>query len=145
VLKPTCPNCRESLSSVEHGLGGVWSCLYCEGCWLSSPDLQALAKSTVPKGGELVWQNVSTPLNATEPELVCPVCETKSFTIRSINDVHVHQCSTCQGVFFKKGTLQVLASHAFSASNEAPQSVGQVIGAGLLADVGFSVVLSLFF
>jgi hypothetical protein len=91
-----------------------------------------------------MWQSVSTPLNAEEAKLVCPACETASFDTRAINDVHVYQCSTCKGAFLRKGTLEALGTLSFSADQEAPGRVGRAVGAGLLADLGFSVVLSLF-
>jgi Transcription factor zinc-finger len=133
------------MSSVEHGLGGVWSCLYCEACWLSNREVQALAKTSIPEGSELVWRSVSTPIGAGRPELFCSACETSSFTTRAVNDVHVHQCTTCQGVFFEKGTLAALGAQAFHSDREAPQSVGQIVATSVATEIGFTLVLSLFF
>jgi Zn-finger nucleic acid-binding protein len=133
------------MSSVEHELGGVWSCLYCEGCWLSNHEVQNLAQTSIPEGSELVWRSVSTPIGASRRELFCSTCEAGSFTTRAVNDVHVHQCTTCQGVFFEKGTLAALGAQAFHSNREAPQSVGQVLATSAATEIGFALVLSLFF
>jgi Zn-finger nucleic acid-binding protein len=145
VITLVCPNCRERMSSVEHELGDVWSCLYCEGCWLSSREVQSLTKTSIPEGSEVVWRSVSTPIGASRPELFCSACETTSFTTRALNDVYVQQCTTCQGVFFEKGTLAALGTQTFHFNREAPQSVGQVIAASVATDIGVGILLSLFF
>ena len=145
MLTPVCPNCRERMSSAEHELGGVWSCIYCEGCWLSSREIQSLARGVVPAGSELVWRSVSTPLNTHKPELFCSACQERNFEVRAINDVYVHQCTKCRGVFFEKGTLAALASHKFRSDQEAPQSVGKIIATTAAVDIGISILLSLFF
>src|SRR3954463_3644227 len=75
MSSPLCPNCRESMSSVEHGLGGVWSCLYCEGTWLSASQLQLLAsKSNTQSSGSSA--GFSSAIRASQPNepLCCPGC-----------------------------------------------------------------------
>ena len=144
MLTPTCPNCREQMSSVEHGHGGVWSCLYCEGCWLSERNLETVARRTVPAGSSLVWQKISTPINAPDEGLTCAACETDDFETLSVNDVHAYQCTKCRGVFFRKGALAAIASNVFHTYREAPQGVGKTLAAELGANVALTILLSIF-
>ena len=144
MLAPLCPNCREPMSAVEHELGGVWSCLYCEGCWLSSRHIEALASSNGQPEAELVWRNVPSPAGACESELFCPVCEATAFAALEARGVLAHRCTRCRGTFFRRGALAALVPHAFTADREAPRIVGKTLGVALATDVGLSLVLSLF-
>ena len=127
---PSCPNCREPMSAVEQGLGGVWSCLYCEGTWLlprQGTQLPAEFSGSVPKQAK----QSSTPVRA---PLLCPTCETESFT--EVKDSRAYSCSSCSGVFLEKGVLAQLAPQVISKDGEAPVTLAlaATISTMLLAD-----------
>ena len=62
---PLCPSCNERMSNVERGLGGVWSCVYCEGVWL-------------PAGTRSAATPQPANLDGTSKGMTCPNCRTKS-------------------------------------------------------------------
>ena len=136
MSNPLCPNCREQMSSVERGLGGVWSCLYCEGTWLPSAKAQTLTSNATGR------PNFSLPVAearqhvATNEMLVCPACEAVSLHLVALQNIEVHRCPSCDGVFFKRGVLQALAPNSFSRSQEAPvlQVLAGTFGSLLLGD-----------
>jgi Zn-finger nucleic acid-binding protein len=112
MKNPLCPSCREQMSSVEQGLGGVWSCLYCEGVWLSQDRVKVL---------DAEIQSFQHPPNEAQGrDLLCPSCGSTEFRGASAGPGAVHRCQGCAGLFLEKGCLQVVAPAAISASEEAP-------------------------
>jgi ribosomal protein L37AE/L43A len=127
MSSPLCPNCQEHMSSVEHGQGGVWSCLYCEGNWL--PQAHALQVLSVlelqpARSGETV------------ATLVCPSCNSRTFSPLSAPNSRVFQCATCQSLYFESAALAALAPQVFLASAEAPvlAAIAGTVAAVLLFD-----------
>jgi len=141
MSKPACPTCRESMSSVERGFGGVWSCVYCEGTWLPASQLKALTLSAgiSPTPPEGVGQSLEV---GSASELVaCPSCEGVELQPVSLGSAHVYRCAQCGSAFFKKGVLAASAPQAFSSSQEAPV-VGALLGAiGTVAMLGDPLLL----
>jgi Zn-finger nucleic acid-binding protein len=133
---PLCPNCREHMSSVELGLGGVWSCLYCEGTWLPSAKAQTLAANSTSEANVLL--PVTEPLQhvVANEMLACPACKASSLHLVALQNAEVHRCLSCEGVFFKRGVLQALSPRSFSAGQEAPvlQALAGTFGSFLLGD-----------
>jgi Zn-finger nucleic acid-binding protein len=132
---PLCPNCREGMSSVEHGLGGVWSCLYCEGTWLPAEQLKALA--TAAGGDPNVASSPVQPLQVcpTTESLACPRCEASWLETVSLGAFQAHRCIRCQGAFFTRGVVAMHAPQLISRSQEAP------IASTLLAVIGTVAML----
>ena len=120
MKNPLCPSCREPMSSVEYGLGGVWSCLYCEGVWLSQVRvkmLQTELRTLQHPSGEPQGQ-----------QLLCPSCAGNEFSASRAGPGIVHCCNSCSGLFLERGCLQVVAPGAVSPSQEAPV-VAALVGA----------------
>ena len=135
-----CPNCRERMSPVEQGLGGVWSCLYCEGTWLFTTQLDALASATRPASSSNEANQTLQAGSAAE-SLVCPSCESVELEAVSLGSAQAYRCPQCYGAFFKKGILSACAPQAFSAAQEAPV-VGVLLGAiGTVAMLGDPLLL----
>jgi hypothetical protein len=118
------------MSSVEQGLGGVWSCLYCEGTWLPARQGAGIApQQNSPKEGRA---NAALPV--TVKPLLCASCESESLLPAEV--MGTYRCSGCSSVFFEKGVLAQLAPHIFSKDGEAPVALALAgaIGTLLLAD-----------
>lgn len=117
---PICPSCHERMSSVEQGLGGVWSCLYCEGTWLSANQLKALiAASSRAPGPNVPLQLSSDATQATAP-LCCPACDQAKLAPVEFGSARAEYCNQCGAAFFKKGVVVEQAPEIFSTSEEAP-------------------------
>ena len=127
------------MSSVERGLGGVWSCLYCEGTWLPPANARSLTASL---GGEA---DLSLPViealkqAADRDVLTCTTCHAVALDHALLQSAEVHRCPSCEGVFFKKGVLQALAPASFSVDQEAPV-LQALAGTLLLGDAGALLV-----
>ena len=127
MKSPPCPNCQEAMSSVERGLGGVWSCIYCEGTWLARDQAEAFPEHfKSPSPGTVV----------VSAGLVCPDCRSASFETRAAGDRAIHCCMTCSSVFLEKGVLAALLPEAFSANGEAPvaEVLAGILGSALSFD-----------
>jgi len=114
------------MSAVEKGLGGVWSCLYCEGTWLP---LEQRAKFVA-----LSRESLTALASPLQEALVCPACEAPAFL--ATNASGAHTCSLCGSLFLKRGVLGELAPQATSPRKEAPvvQVLGAAIGGALIGD-----------
>ena len=116
---PLCPNCREYMSSVEQGLGGVWSCLYCEGVWLSQDRMKALC--TEPRAHPLSPRLPGTLRDEqNNQQLLCPSCGSRAFHVSEAGQSVIHCCSGCSGLFIERGSLQAVAPEAIAIGQEAP-------------------------
>lgn len=78
------------MSSVEQGLGGVWSCLYCEGTWLTAKQVQALASTAGAEFSNLLQAIPAVQDAVTEGSLACPGCEERSLQTVSLGEVQAH-------------------------------------------------------
>ena len=114
------------MSAVERGLGGVWSCLYCEGTWLP---LEQRAKFVA-----LSRESLAAMTSPLQEALICPACESPAFL--ATNTSGAHTCSLCGSLFLKKGVLRALAPQATSPSKEAPvvQALAGAISGALVGD-----------
>ncbi len=104
TVAPSCPNCRERMSDVEQGLGGVWSCIYCEGVWLPKDE-----------GVELPDQQAA-PVVA---HLVCPSCNATTFCSVFAATCAFHTCTRCGGTFLPKGVVHAISPGSVNPSAEA--------------------------
>lgn len=129
---PLCPNCREHLSSVEHGYGGVWSCLYCEGTWLSARQFEA-TMAAVAAVDLAAAQAGHAAAAAWKPE--CPDCAPLRLEAASCGPVLAHRCANCRGAFLGKGLLATHAPQVACRDGEAP------VAKGLLALIGSFALL----
>jgi Zn-finger nucleic acid-binding protein len=123
------------MSSVEEGLGGVWSCLYCEGTWLSPSQLQAVAAASGASAGANALAS-SLEVSPSAESLVCPGCLVANLKTVSLGTTIAHYCSNCGGAFFKKGIVGTCAPQVFSSSQEAP------VVAALLGTIGAAALFS---
>jgi len=108
------------MSSVEEGLGGVWSCLYCEGTWLFANQLKAM---TAACGAFVTAEDPSKSSNFTAQSVgsfCCPICDQAELVPVRFGSVFAEHCNQCGGAFFKKGVVGEHAPAIFSASDEAP-------------------------
>jgi ribosomal protein L37AE/L43A len=108
------------MSDVERGLGGIWSCIYCEGTWLPGKQVAIGLKGALGQlraASNTEPSSVPTELNIGLP---CPACSSKSLCPmhRERNEAFV--CSGCSGIFLKKGVLSQVAPGAASPELEAP-------------------------
>ena len=116
-----CPNCQERLSSVEQGYGGVWSCVYCEGSWLSAEQVAShLKTSHVALPGNNSAQTPRSEPAVPAAPLACPVCTGQPLSQMAVRVASC--CKGCGGVFLQRGALQFLAPGAVSGSGEAPMA-----------------------
>ena len=129
MTSPHCPNCRAPMSSVERGLGGVWSCIYCEGTWLSPSQADAQSKHFERHPGV-------APVGATPGSLLCPSCQSQAFETSPGGIDGAHRCTACSSLFLEKGVLAALAPQAFSVHGEAPtpEALVGLFGSALTLD-----------
>lgn len=138
MLSPKCPNCQEHMSISELGLDGVWSCVYCEGAWLSATEVQRMLSAA--SKSETRRSNASQ-IEIAENELTCPVCETTSFVPVPVENQEVHCCSSCHSIFFAKGVLTHLCptvGNGASGPENALKAVGNAASWVVLSTAPFS-------
>ncbi|MBL0726272.1 zf-TFIIB domain-containing protein [Piscinibacter sp. HJYY11] len=129
------------MSTVEHGMGGVWSCLYCEGTWLTTEQLKSFASACQPAAAAPSANTNAIQIEAGTPPLKCPSCEGTSLETVSMGSASAYHCLHCSGAFFMKGVLAACAPQAFSPAQEAPV-VGALVGAiGTVAMLGDPLLL----
>jgi Zn-finger nucleic acid-binding protein len=136
--RPNCPNCQERMSMAELGLDGVWSCIYCEGTWLSAPEVRALLSKASISGATPQALPASVGMLGS---LVCPACETASLARVEVGNYKAHCCTSCQSIFFGKGVLLSLCP-TIGAGASGPEVAGKAfantVGWLILSIVSFS-------
>lgn len=95
---PTCPQCRERLSSVEAGMIGVWTCVYCEGAWLARSNARELFAGCQD---ETVVSSADAPVAAA---LTCPGCERRSMRSQHLGNNELFACD-CGSAYLPKPTV----------------------------------------
>ncbi|MGJ7527284.1 zf-TFIIB domain-containing protein [Variovorax sp. GB1P17] len=130
MSSPLCPNCQERMSSVEHGMGGVWSCIYCEGTWLSRGQVGEIAHRFMPRAAS----STSPPANCKAASFVCPACPNSCF--EAGEEDGIYRCAACRSLFFERGVLAKTSPQKFSSDGEAPvaAALAGVIGSTLALD-----------
>lgn len=138
---PGCPNCRESMSSVEVDTPGFWSCFYCEGTWVPGDEVASLSLQAhnAPSTRELFPVSLAE-LNDQE-KLACPSCKPSILSPVSVGSSVVRCCTTCHGIYMPKGVLQQLVPSIGGAS--APEAAGAAIAAGMAGDAFIAIVEAL--
>lgn len=130
MTTPMCPNCRERLSDVEHGFGGIWSCLYCDGTWLSARQFEAaMAATAAACAADAAAHTDLAP--AAQPE--CPACAPLRLVPVAQGPVLALRCGACHGAFLSKGLLATHAPRLAARSGEAPVAKGLLAMMGSLA------------
>src|SRR4051812_41291552 len=99
---PKCPSCHERMSMAELNLDGIWSCIYCEGTWLSAAEVRVLLAQA--RISAATPENLPVPVG-TEGNLVCPACEARSLAELEVGIYKAHCCTSCQSMFLGKGIL----------------------------------------
>jgi Zn-finger nucleic acid-binding protein len=133
MTTPLCPSCQERMSNVERGLGGVWSCVYCEGVWLPEAKLST--------GSSARHQSEEGETEATG--LVCPSCRVHSLRSLSAAPARGFVCSACAGAFLARGLVHELAPQAASPSGEAvPEFLLSLLASTTLLDPSASTALT---
>jgi Zn-finger nucleic acid-binding protein len=127
MLSPKCPSCRERMSMAELELDGVWSCIYCEGTWLSAEEVRSLAAQA--QAAEVVATSVSASSEA-GVALTCPACETQSFLAVAADNYKAHCCTSCQGIFFGRGVLLHLCP-SIARGQSGPEVGGKAFAGGV--------------
>lgn len=127
---PLCPNCQERMSSVEHGIGGVWSCIYCEGTWLPQGQVGEIAQRFMPRAAS----SVNVLANCKAASLVCPACP--NTYLEAGEEDGIYCCAACRSLFFERGVLAEISPQGFSGDGEAPVMavLAGVIGSALALD-----------
>lgn len=122
-------------------MDGVWSCLYCEGVWLTTEKLNSLASACQPVSESSAVRVRGPEVEDTTQSLICPSCEVGPLEAVNVGSANAHQCPQCRGAFFKKGVLAAYAPQVFSSDQEAPV-VGALFGAiGTVAMLGDPLLL----
>jgi len=142
MTKPLCPQCREKMSAHEIGLQGIWSCIYCEGNWITPEQLKALLASANSQSATLTWSQARTGDSQDEQELVCPSCESRTFSRISNSSTELSCCKSCHGLFFDKGALSTLLPPGLPGTSLGAL-VGGAVGAEIAADAATDLVISL--
>jgi hypothetical protein len=120
MSRPRCPNCREALSNAERGLGGVWSCLYCEAVWLTPEQT-----SPIPLVHSQDALSVSSGM--------CP-CGSLNFRLITLNTCKAAQCTQCLGLLLPPNALQSVAPNLIEPVLNG-ESKAEQIAKGAMADV----------
>lgn len=142
MTKPLCPQCRERMSGHEIGLQGIWSCIYCEGNWITPEQLKTVLTESNSQSAPLNWVRPKADGSSNEQELVCPSCQSRTFSRISSGSTNVNCCKDCHGLFFDKGTLEKLAPQLLPGTSLGVL-VGGAVGAEIAADVATDLVISL--
>ena len=109
------------MSSVEAGLYGVWSCVYCDGVWLPAKEMRALAAKTAVNMQAIQWPSVA----GSAAPLQCPACEGASFAPVDVHNNCVYVCTQCQSVHLPKASVQQLSSHLNIVPWLSPESLAK--------------------
>jgi len=118
------------MSSVEHGMGGVWSCIYCEGTWLSQSQAREIAHHFEP----CAESSANVLARRKAASLVCPVCPNTCFEAGEQDGIYC--CVACRSLFFERGVLAEISPQKFSSDGEAPvvAALAGAIGSALALD-----------
>jgi len=109
------------MSMAELGLDGLWSCIYCEGTWLSAKQVHSLLAQ--PSGSRALQPRLSACRHA-DANLTCPECEANSLSEVAVGTYKAHCCTTCHSVFLAKGILLNLCPTA-GAGASGPEVAGK--------------------
>ena len=120
------------MSIAELGLDGVWSCIHCEGTWLSAEEVRSLMVQTTVS--EATQPSVSASTNS-EAGLTCPACETDSLAGVAVGNYKAHCCTSCQSIFLAKGVLLSLCP-TLGLGTSGPE----VAGRAFAAEVGWLIL-----
>jgi len=142
MAKPLCPLCQEDMSLAEFGLQGVWSCIYCEGTWLSTAELVRHARDTGRSATALQWLALPEEQAGLAPRLHCPACNTHTFLAVACGNTHTYFCRSCHGLYFENGAITRLAPH-LDARKGLASVPGDGTGGGVLGDVVVSIALGI--
>jgi ribosomal protein L37AE/L43A len=124
-----CPNCRERMSDVERGLGGLFSCLYCEGIWLPGP-VVAAASDAMPAWTERWIHSASAAGSPAETVSRCPNCDDETFQRQDWPTGTAFHCTCCSGLFLTQAAAKPLIRVLADPAAEAP--VPELLAAALL-------------
>ena len=119
------------MSSVEAGLVGVWSCVYCEGAWLRAARTSEVASSLAETAQHANPQAAAGEVTS----LLCPGCGGDQFTRLGSRQRVVYQCNRCSSGFVPKQTV-VANANALGGGN---WNLGQVLAEALTANPSISV------
>lgn len=126
------------MSSVEAGLCGVWSCLYCDGVWLPAREMRALAAKTAVNMQAIQCPSVA---GAGAP-LQCPACEGASFASIEVHNNCVYVCTQCQSVHLPKASVQQLSLHLNTVPWLSPESLAKTqIGRQVALEIAINVAM----
>jgi Zn-finger nucleic acid-binding protein len=130
------------MSAVERGLGGVWSCIYCEGVWLPAEQIASLLSSGAIASPLAANTTAPATERTTDPTLVCPSCNEAAFHLLSAPPLEASLCASCASVFLRKGVLAAIAPSAASSELEAevPETILAAIASILILDPGPLIV-----
>lgn len=82
------------MSDAEAGLGGVWSCLYCERTWLPATQARDIALSPLVGGGD---------------EALRCACGAGDLAPVSVAGHRCAHCAGCGGLLLPRGTIHDVA------------------------------------
>jgi len=111
-----CPHCLVELKVLTHS-GINWAgCPWCEGVWLSAPDLvKALRLHAADQGVAL--ETIALLEGVAQPSaLPCPQCPASNLQVITLRGVEVEKCVSCRGVFLGRGEGEAIAQRLVFAS-----------------------------
>ncbi|MFC3682393.1 zf-TFIIB domain-containing protein [Hydrogenophaga luteola] len=138
---PLCPSCRERMSSVEAGMVGVWSCVYCDGAWLPASRAQGALASRRGglASGSLAEDDPAGP--ASDLSLLCPECDDSRFRARRARDGVVFECAACGSVHLPNATVVALGKALGGADWEIGRSLAELFSPGAQSRVDGAVTV----
>jgi len=130
-----CPNCVERMSATDVGGVRSYTCLYCNGIWITNQAIAIMLK--LEKSKLNVLGLIAEADGATSENRNCASCSSQPLKLINTNGVEIDACERCGGIYLDDGEVQILLPQTcVSKENE----VGKVVAAEGL----FWVVLAFF-
>ncbi len=130
------------MSSVEAGMVGVWSCLYCEGAWIpsaaSTKVIEASERSDSKPGGTALGMDSSHE----EQALLCPECSSAHHARRGSKGKELYACQDCQSLFLPKGSVCALSESLGGRSWELHQVIAQLFTGSTIAKADEAITVA---
>jgi Zn-finger nucleic acid-binding protein len=135
------------MSSVELGHDGIWSCLYCEGTWLTREQVETAIAQRGSFDGAQTWSVHARRLTGANHDLTCPSCRTQSFQDIACAGESANYCASCRSIFFRKGVLHAIAP-GIDADGAGAAVVGRktaITATEVMVDLALGVLIASLF
>ena len=129
-----CPSCSSALSGIKHEGVSLDFCSVCKGLWFDAGEVSSYFELSqdLPTLSGVSRQEQPSGMN-------CPRCSNAmtQMLYAPPNELTIDRCSSCGGMWFDKGQVQVL--HKLSATLEEPKSRFAGVASALDAQ-GYQIV-----